>query len=121
MFPLYELVQDEAADPWLRRIAADALVTFGVLRQERQGVSPYFLWLLGLLLVVASLAAADTLGVWAIFFFGFGLAALGYYAWRQLGKREGLDDVYVGPYGERIRFSGGRDWPADGGSGGEGV
>jgi HEAT repeats len=107
VLPMYELVQDEATDPWLRRVAAEALVTFGVLRRERKGASPFFLWLLGLLLVVGSVAAAESLGAWALLLFGAGAGALGYYAYRQLGRRQGLDEVYVGPYGERFVVRGG--------------
>jgi hypothetical protein len=103
MFPLYELVRDEAADPGLRRLAAEALVTFGLLRRERQGPSPFFGWLLGLVLVVGSVAAAESLGAWALLLFGAGAGALGFYAYRHLGRRQGPDEVYVGPYGERVR------------------
>jgi HEAT repeats len=104
VLPMYELVQDETADPGVRHVAAEALVTLGLLRRERTGPSPVFLWLLGMLLVVGSVAAADSLGAWAILVFVAGAGALGIYAFRQLGQRRGLDDVYVGPYGERVRI-----------------
>jgi hypothetical protein len=107
VLPMYDLVQDESADPGVRHVAAEALVTLGLLRRERRGPSPVFLWLLGMLLVVGSVAAADSLGAWAILVFVAGAGALGVYAFRQLGQRRGLDDVYVGPYGERLRLSGG--------------
>ena len=48
VMPLYDVVQNEIADPALRHASAEALVTLGLLRRERTGPSPMFLWLAGL-------------------------------------------------------------------------
>src|SRR5688572_30921077 len=74
---MYELVQDEQADPLTRHAAAEALVTLGLLRRRRVGPSRPFLWLLGMALVIVAAAAADTIGtVGAIVVFVAGIASL---------------------------------------------
>ena len=118
VMPLYDLVQNESADPAVRRASAEALVTLGLLRRERTGPSAMFLWLAGLTGVVVAVGAASSLGPWAILLFLAGAGALAVYAVRQLGRRGG-EDAYVGPHGDRIEVPGpaGRSGAA-GGDGG---
>ena len=117
MMPLYDVVQNEIADPAVRRASAEALVRFGLLRRERKGPSPKLLWLAGLTGVVVAVGAASMLGPWAIPLFLAGAGALALYAVRQLGRR-GADGAYVGPHGERIEVPGAdRPGAAAGGDG----
>ena len=118
VMPLYDVVQNEIADPAVRRASAEALVTFGLLRRERTGPSPMFLWLAGLTGVVVAVGAASSLGPLAILVFLAGAGALALYAMRQFGRR-GAEDAYVGPHGERIEVPGaaGRPGAAGGGDG----
>jgi Flp pilus assembly protein TadB len=120
VMPLYDMVQNEIADPAVRRASAEALVKFGLLRRERTGPSPMFLWLAGLTGVVVAVGAASILGPWAILLFLAGAGALALYAMRQLGRR-GAEDASVGPHGERIEVPGaGRPGAAAGANGGGG-
>ena len=119
VMPLYDVVTNEIADPAVRRAAAEALLKFGLLRRERTGPSPMFLWLAGLTGVVVAVGAASSLGPWAILLFLAGAGALALYAMRQLGRR-GAEDAYVGPHGERIDVPGAAGRPGAGGSGGDG-
>jgi hypothetical protein len=114
--PLYDMVRNEIADPAVRRAAAEALMKFGLLRRERTGPSPMFLWLAGLTAVVVAVGAASSLGPWAILLFLAGAGVLALYAMRQLGKRGG-EDAYVGPHGERIEVPRATGRPGAGGSG----
>jgi Flp pilus assembly protein TadB len=100
MMSLYELVQDETADPAGRHAAAEALVRSGLLRRQRTGPSPMFIWLAGMTLVIVAAGAVSSLGAWAVLVFVVG--ALGLYALRRMGRR-GAEGLYVGPKGEAIR------------------
>jgi Flp pilus assembly protein TadB len=102
MMSLYELVQDETADPAVRRTAAEALVRVGLLRRDRTGPSPMFMWLAGLTLVVVAVGAAQSVGAWAVLVFVAGAGALALFALRRRRPR-GDDQGYVGPKGEAIR------------------
>ena len=83
---MYELVQDEEAEPFIRHAAAEALVTLGLLRRRRVGPSRPFLWLVGMALVIVAAAAADTIGVvGAIVLLLAGSAALVVY-YRRVSK-----------------------------------
>jgi hypothetical protein len=106
VMPLYELVQNEAADRMTRWAAAEALVKFGLLRRDRGGPSTLFMWLAGMTLVIVAVGASSTLGPVAILLFVAGAGALGAYYLRQIGQRRGVEDAYVGPHGERIRVGG---------------
>ena len=101
VMPLYEVVQNEAADPGVRRAAADALVTFGLLRRERVGPSRIFMWLVGIVLLLVAIAAASSIGPLAIILFAAGVAALVYYSVRAMRQERGAGD-YIGPDGAAI-------------------
>jgi Flp pilus assembly protein TadB len=102
MMSLYELVQDETADPAARHVAAEALVRAGLLRRDRTGPSPMFIWLVGLTLVIIAVGAAQSVGAWAVLVFVAGAGALALFALRRRGPR-GDPQGYVGPKGEAIR------------------
>ena len=133
VMPLYELMQNQLADPFVRRNAAEALVTLGLLRRPGSGVSRIFLWMAGLTLVIVSVGAAQTIGAAAVAVFLAGAAALAAYAIREFRKGQGTSDIYIGPNGEEIRlptsrrrdelWAGGSDawgWGGEGLGGGDG-
>jgi Flp pilus assembly protein TadB len=101
---LYELVQDEAEDPAARRAAAEALVRAGLLRRERAGPSPMFIWLASLTLVIVAVGAAQSVGAWAVAVFVAGAGALAVAL--VVLRRRGEENVYIGPTGERIHLGG---------------
>jgi hypothetical protein len=97
ILPMYELVQEEDAEPITRHAAAEALVTLGLLRRPRVGPSRQFLWLIGLTLVIVAAGAADIVGIaGAIVLFAVGAAALVVYA-RRASRKERKGGSYIGP------------------------
>ena len=97
ILPMYELVQEDDAEPTTRHAAAEALVTLGLLRRPRVGPSRQFLWLVGLTLVIVAAGAADIIGVaGAIALFVAGAAALVVYA-RRASRKEREGGSYIGP------------------------
>jgi hypothetical protein len=103
MLPMYELVQDEDADPAIRHAAAEALVTLGLLRRRRVGPSRMFLWLVGATLVIVSAAAATSIGIAAIALLPAGVAALIVYS-RRASSQERESGIYIGPDGATIHL-----------------
>jgi protein-S-isoprenylcysteine O-methyltransferase Ste14 len=89
---LYELMQNDLADPLVRRAAAEALVTLGLLRPVHRGPSLFFMWLVGIALLVMAVGAASWLGAWAVLLFAVGVGALAAYAVLQRCRSEA--DVY---------------------------
>jgi Flp pilus assembly protein TadB len=98
---LYELVGKETADPAARRAAAEALVRIGLLRRDRTGPSPMFMWLAAMTLVIVAVGSAQSLGAWAVLVFVAGAGALILFVLRRRRPR-GDDQGYVGPKGETI-------------------
>jgi Flp pilus assembly protein TadB len=97
ILPMYELVQEEDAEPITRHAAAEALVTLGLLRRPRVGPSRQFLWLIGLTLVIVAAGAADIIGVaGAIVLFAVGAAVLVVYS-RRASRKEREGGSYIGP------------------------
>ena len=104
MMLLYGFIREEAADPRARWVAAEELVERGLLRRERFGPSPMFLWLAFLTALLVTLGVASTVGPMAAVVFAAGVVALGAYAVRRRGRRErDSEPVYIGPHGERLR------------------
>jgi Flp pilus assembly protein TadB len=104
ILPMYELVQDEEAEPFIRQAAAQALVTLGLLRRQRVGPSRSFLWLVGMALVIVAAAAAGIIGVLgAIVLFAAGSAALVLY-YRRVARKERASRTYIGPDGATIQL-----------------
>jgi hypothetical protein len=59
------------------------------------------MWLLGILLLIVSLAAASSIGAFAIVLFAAGVAALVYYSVRAVRQERGAGE-YIGPDGAAI-------------------
>lgn len=101
---LYDFVREESADPDARHAAAEVLVRRGLLRRERRGPSPMFIWLAALTAVIVVAGAASTVGPGAAAAFGAGALGLGLFALRRRGETQ-AEPVYIGPHGERIRLA----------------
>lgn len=103
VIPIYELMLDEGTDEGVRHAAAEALVTLGLLRRERVGPSRFFLWLVGMVLVIVAVAAAEYIGPAAIVLFAIGAAALiGFYV--KAMRKERQAGTYIGPDGDAIEI-----------------
>ena len=100
---LYEYVRTETADPDARHVAAEVLVGRGLLRRERSGPSLMFVWMAGLTAVVVVIGAASIAGPVAAIVLAAVAVALGVYEVRRR-DRGGVEDVYLGPQGERIHL-----------------
>jgi hypothetical protein len=126
VLPMYELVEDMDTPASVRRAAADALVTLGLLRPERRGPSRVFMWLAGMVLVLVAAASAESIGTGgAIAVFAAGVALLvGYYVTSM--RRGDHDGRYTGPDGDLIvapapdGSMGLSGWSGDSGDGGGG-
>ena len=106
ILPMYELVQDEQAELFIRQAAAQALVTLGLLRRQRVGPSRSFLWLVGMALVIVAAGGAGIIGVLgALVIFAAGAAALVLY-YRRVARKERASRTYIGPDGATIDLSG---------------
>lgn len=103
MMLLYEFVLEETSEPGARRLAAEDLVGRGLLRRERSGVSPTFVWLAMLTVVIMVIGAASIAGPVAAIVLAAVAVALGVY---EVRRRDGgeSEDVYLGPQGERIHL-----------------
>ena len=103
MMLLYDFVGTETAHSDARHVAAEALVARGLLRRERSGPSPAFVWMAGLAAVVVVIGAASIAGPVAAIVLAAVVVALGVY---EVRRRDGgkVEDVYLGPQGERIRL-----------------
>jgi membrane protein implicated in regulation of membrane protease activity len=105
MMPLYELAQDEEADPAARRKAAEALVVVGALRRKRVGPTRVFLWLVWLTFAIVAGATAESIGAGgAIALFVAGTVALVVYV-RRAVRKERTSHAYVGPHGDTIQLA----------------
>lgn len=117
MMLLYDFVRAETSDPGARHVAAEALVGCGLLRRERSGAPLTFLWLAGLTTVVVVIGAASIAGPLAAAVVAAVAVALGVY---EVRRRDGggVEDIYLGPQGERIHLPRrSRAGPDDGDSG----
>jgi hypothetical protein len=106
MMLLYEFVLEETSEPGARRLAAEDLVRRGLLRRERSGASPTFVWLAMLTAAIMVIGAASIAGPVAAIALAAVAVALGVYAVRRRDGGEG-EGVYLGPQGERIHISSG--------------
>ena len=117
MMLLYDVVRAETSDPGARHVAAEALVGCGLLRRERSGAPLTFLWLAALTTVVVVIGAASIAGPLAAVVVAAVAVALGVY---EVRRRDGggVEDIYLGPQGERIHLPRrSRAGPDDGDSG----
>jgi hypothetical protein len=101
---LYDFVGEDAGAPDARRTAAEALVRLGLLRRERSGPSPMFMWLAAMTALVVVLGAASTVGPVGAAVVAAIAVALGALALRRRTDR-GPAQVYIGPEGERIHIA----------------
>ena len=87
-------------------MAAEALTRAGAYRREPHGTSPMFLWMAGLTAVVVVIGAGSIIGPLAAVIVAAVVVGLGVYELRRRGGGE-VEDVYLGPQGERINLSNG--------------